>query len=244
MKKKNLILICITGLLVSIVIVKSRSIIRFLKHNHTTFVKTTHFHPKGLRGIDVSHYQKNINWNKIDTTEVNFVFIKSTEGVSLTDRKFKTNMKEASKRDLLVGAYHYFHVNKDVKKQFENFNSVVEKNDISLPPLLDIEDSKNMKRSEIISKINEWLKLVEKHYNTKSIIYTTQRFYNTYLQGSFKDYKFIIARYNTKPPYLIDKRDYDFWQYTDKGQINGISVYVDLQVFSGDKKELKNLYLK
>jgi lysozyme len=59
------------------------------------------------RGIDVSKYQGNINWTKVakDST-IRFVYIKATEGTSIQDPYYKTNIAKAKKAGLLVGSYH------------------------------------------------------------------------------------------------------------------------------------------
>ena len=41
-----------------------------------------------VRGIDVSHYQENIDWNKVAKQQVDFVFVKATEGNTLNDKLF------------------------------------------------------------------------------------------------------------------------------------------------------------
>tara|TARA_B110000444_G_scaffold4958_1_gene4645 strand:- start:378 stop:635 length:258 start_codon:yes stop_codon:yes gene_type:complete len=76
------------------------------------------------------------------------------------------------------------------------------------------------------------LELCENYYGSKPVIYSTQRFYNTNLIYKLKDYKLMIGRYNNKKnePNLLDNRKWDIWQFTEKGNINGISQYVDIDV--------------
>lgn len=45
-----------------------------------------------VRGIDVSHYQKNIDWEKVANSGVDFVYIKATEGATYVDPMFKKNI--------------------------------------------------------------------------------------------------------------------------------------------------------
>ncbi|WP_261382842.1 GH25 family lysozyme, partial [Bacillus licheniformis] len=37
----------------------------------------------GIKGIDVSHWQGNINWKKVAGDGIKFAFIKATEGTTL-----------------------------------------------------------------------------------------------------------------------------------------------------------------
>jgi lysozyme len=199
----------------------------------------------GIQGADVSHYQKTINWTKLDEdSNIEFVFIKATEGITYVDRKFKTNWKNAKKTKLICGAYHYFLPKISVRKQFENFRRTAPLKKKDFAPLLDVETAQGLNRTALNKRIKEWLKLAEAHYGMKPLIYTTQRFYNTYLKNRFDEYEFVIARYNTKPPYMLDGRKVKFWQYTDRGRLPGIPVNVDRQNYSGSKKDLMSYTLK
>jgi lysozyme len=66
-----------------------------------------------VHGIDVSHYQFKINWKQVATTDsggikILFVFIKATEGKTLSDRYYSYNIREARKNGIFCGAYHYY----------------------------------------------------------------------------------------------------------------------------------------
>lgn len=61
-----------------------------------------------VRGIDVSEYQGEIDWKTLSKQNIDFVFIKATEGSGYTDSCFVYNFDEAQKTDLRVGAYHFF----------------------------------------------------------------------------------------------------------------------------------------
>ena len=70
--------------------------------------------PEGysIRGIDISHHQGKINWEKLSKATVNdetvdFIFIKATEGISLLDENFNDNFYQAREYGFLRGAYQY-----------------------------------------------------------------------------------------------------------------------------------------
>ena len=70
------------------------------------------------RGIDVSRFQGTINWTKVaadSNVNVKFVYIKATEGTSMRDPNYKTNITKARKAGLLAGFYHVY--NRGVGKQ-------------------------------------------------------------------------------------------------------------------------------
>ncbi len=60
-----------------------------------------------ISGIDVSHWQGNINWSQVKNSGIEFAFTKATEGVNFTDSKFHTNMAGATAAGVLVGPYHF-----------------------------------------------------------------------------------------------------------------------------------------
>lgn len=58
-------------------------------------------------------------------------------------------------------------------------------------------------------------------------------FYDHYLLGKLDSYKLMIAQYTKREPVLKDGRDFEMWQYTGKGKLNGINGYVDKSRFTG-----------
>ncbi|MDE6134239.1 MAG: hypothetical protein K2F79_01525, partial [Muribaculaceae bacterium] len=106
------------------------------------------------------------------------------------------------------------------------------------PPILDLEISKKtMARdhAKIVRLAKEWLRIIEKHYGVKPIIYTYENYYKDYLHGhGFDSYDFWIARYGKKP----SARHWEIWQFTDKGVCSGINHAVDIDLFRGDYSDL------
>lgn len=92
-----------------------------------------------IKGIDVSAYQGDIDWNILSKQGIDFVFIKATEGSSYVDEMFKRNYENALKTDLKIGAYHFFSYDSNGEKQADNFIRNVPKVEKMLPPVVDIE---------------------------------------------------------------------------------------------------------
>src|SRR5437868_10944806 len=74
-----------------------------------------------LHGIDVSHYQRLIDWQDVKNMQVKdvkigFVFIKATEGVEDVDEQFRRNWLKAEETGIVKGAYHYFVAGKNGKQ--------------------------------------------------------------------------------------------------------------------------------
>ncbi len=202
-----------------------------------------------IHGIDVSSYQSQINWKEVqkmnvDSIHISFAFIKATEGECKIDRYFSMNWVNAKKCKLIRGAYHFYRPQVSSKVQAENFISNVKLKKGDLPPVLDIETlACGYHPDNTVRGIKNWLRIIEKNYHTKPIIYTNIDFYNNYLadQG-FEDYPLWIAHYYEEKVRL--RQSWYFWQHNDRGKVNGISGCVDFNVFNGDMEDLKGLCKK
>lgn len=183
-----------------------------------------------VRGIDVSKYQGTINWTKVAKTKrVSYVYVKATEGTTIQDAYYKSNVKNARAAGLPVGSYHLYSSKTTAYQQFANFKSVVKKGDQDLIPVLDIEERNNKNLNmECVDKL---LELLEKEYGAKPIIYTSERVYlDRFNCKKYQSYQFFIANYRRYP-----KAQLTIWQYTQTGKISGISGYVDFSELAKDK---------
>ena len=199
-----------------------------------------------MHGIDVSHYQGEINWKMLKQTRqgkfpVEFIFMKATEGGDFSDDRFVANFDSAKVHGFIRGAYHFYNPKTDADKQADFFIRSVKLEPGDLPPVLDIEmKSKDVKKLQQDLKI--WLRKVENHYGVKPIIYASYKFKTKYLNDSiFNTYPYWIAHY-----YVDSVRyqgEWKFWQHTDVGTLPGIDEKVDLNVFNGSFSELKNILI-
>src|SRR5687768_5676263 len=60
-----------------------------------------------VQGIDVSHWQGNMNWATAYNVGDRFAFIKATQGTTIVDPQFVNNRTAAKNAGLLVGFYHF-----------------------------------------------------------------------------------------------------------------------------------------
>jgi lysozyme len=199
-----------------------------------------------MHGIDVSHYQGDINWKMLKQTRqgkfpVEFIFMKATEGGDFSDDRFVANFDSAKVHGFIRGAYHFYNPKTDADKQADFFIRSVKLEPGDLPPVLDIEmKSKDVKKLQ--QDLMIWLRKVENHYGVKPIIYASYKFKTKYLNDSiFNTYPYWIAHY-----YVDSVRyqgEWKFWQHTDVGTLPGIDEKVDLNVFNGSFSELKNILI-
>lgn len=200
-------------------------------------------YPDGkVRGIDVSHYQQDINWEKLRNAEIQgtplrFVFVKATEGSDIIDENFNQNFYDARKNEIIRGAYHFFSTKTPAEKQARFFCKIVQLEDYDLPPVLDVESIGELSPQKLKSEVHTWMNIVERHYGVTPILYTSYKFKNSYLNTKdFDKYPYWIAHYYVDS--LTYKGEWVFWQHTDAGHIDGIKGYVDINIFNGDYKQL------
>lgn len=195
-----------------------------------------------VHGIDISHHQQNIDWDKISDQNIHFAFAKATEGMTHVDTLFCHNWEEMNRVGILRGAYHFFRPKFSPTLQAENFTEMVEMEFGDLPPVLDVEVTDGVSEAELLNGIQIWLSIVEQKTKMTPIIYTNQKFFNKYLADRFPDNLIWIARYNSLfDPHLVNDASWQFWQYGNRGRLDGIAGDVDFNVFHGTLLELEQL---
>jgi lysozyme len=198
-----------------------------------------------IQGIDVSMHQKEINWQQLaQTGQVDFVFMKATEGASFKDQQFSQNWQGAKRQGLVRGAYHFFTFCKPGKDQAQNFIATVPVETNTLPPVIDLEFSGNCNKTptqtELDQELKDYIQIITKTYQQAPILYTTTDFYDAYLQNKFTQYPLWISNFY-QIPRLTGQRIWTFWQYTERGKINGIQGLIDRNVFRGSPSQFKQL---
>ncbi len=197
-----------------------------------------------VHGIDVSHYQKEIDWEKVAEQDIHFAFIKASEGETYKDSFFCENWMEMKAAGIKRGAYHFFRPTLSAEMQAANFIEIAELGDGDIAPVLDIEVTDNVSSEELRSQVDIWLQIVEDHFKMKPIIYTYQNFFNDHLAGHYNDYPVWVARYSSwRNPRLSANQNWQFWQYGNRGVLQGIDGPVDFNVFKGTREELENYCL-
>ncbi len=205
-------------------------------------------YPEGyeIHGIDISHYQGDIDWDDLSNAMIEgcplrFVMIKSTEGSTRLDSKFKENFRQAREYGYIRGAYHFWSNKSSARDQAYHFLNKVRLEDGDLPPVLDVEHKPKDRSVEDFQRdVLTWLHIVEDKYHVKPIIYTYYKFKDKYLSAPvFNDYPYWIAHY------YVDKVEYKgpwkFWQHTDAGKLPGIKGYVDFNIYNGSFYDMKKL---
>jgi lysozyme len=252
-KKKHIRRIIFSVIALTTLIVTVVLLFRQAKYRKAKFTRYPEFgivipESYSIHGIDVSKYQSMIAWEevkamKVKNIQLGFAFIKATEGIGNTDPHFKRNWKKTKDNGIIRGAYHFFIASKDGRMQAENFIDKVDLEPGDMPPVLDAEQLNGASPAQLKKEIQEWLEIVENHYQVKPVIYTNVDFYNKNLGSGFDAYPLWAAHYyQTEQPRI--SRGWIFWQHSDEGRVNGILSKVDFNVFNGDSTAFKNLLIK
>ena len=215
------------------------------KYNHGTVADGKNIY----LGIDVSHHQKAIDWEKVRESGVQFAFIRcgyrgSSAGTLNTDNYFKKNIEGAYAAGIPIGIYFYSIAITEAEAKAEaNYCINLLKNYkhmVSLPVAIDYEDRTKRMTDADLSK-TKTAKICEKFCETVKangytpMVYSYLSYFKNYLDGVYlsKKYKIWYAHYSTRVGLPNDNYktyidgDYEYWQYSSKGKVNGISGNVD-----------------
>lgn len=198
---------------------------------------------EGHHGIDVSHHQGIIDWQKVgEEADLEFAFVKATEGLEHNDTRFTHNLHGARSAGLKVGAYHFFQPNQDGLQQFNHFYRVVGK-DIDLKPVLDLESvsSRTIMDEDYNKQVKLFIDACQRQYGCFPIIYASPSFVKDHhLDHTIQNCPYWIAWYPMLPNVIASHRRFLMarypgtqaiaWQYSDRGCHEGINGHVDLDI--------------
>lgn len=202
-----------------------------------------------LKGCDISHWVGEVNWTALKKTDIEFVFMKATEGIAYVDPEFKENWQSAQNFEFQRGAFHFYEPHLDPKQQAEHFLSVVQLQKGDILPVLDIEVSNGVSDEELTKNVGIWIQTVKEKIGRFPIIYTYRIFWDPTIDANFGHCPLWLAEWETThQPYLPNGwKDWVFWQYTKKGTVAGIpnaKGRVDLDYFNGSLQSLASYTIR
>ncbi|MEG1945527.1 MAG: glycoside hydrolase family 25 protein [Lachnospiraceae bacterium] len=198
---------------------------------------------KSKVGIDVSYFQQTVDWNKVKAAGIDFVILRmgyrgyGEDGKLVVDEKFHSYLQEAQSAGLGVGVYFFSQAinEEEAKEEAEFVYQQCETYELSYPVVFDTEKIKGDTartddlKPEELTKITIAFCEKIKEYGYEPMIYANAKWLTTKLDLSkLSQYKIWYADYQEKPLYPYE---FQMWQYTEKGQIEGIDGTVDLNIW-------------
>lgn len=202
--------------------------------------------PNVVHGVDVSGWQKQVDWAQVAASGVKFATIKASEGLSYRDTMFKKHWNSAKREGILRNAYHFFHPRMDPVKQAELFLSVLGSDRGELWPVIDIEWTDGMSKLDAAGA-DAALKFLERLEKDACLpeIYTAIGFFHG-VPGPerFGKYKIWLAQYGVTCPSVPPPwTEWNFWQYTDHEPVPGAGK-IDASLFNGTLDQLRAVCIK
>ena len=179
------------------------------------------------RGIDISAYQKEINWEEVAKDDVSFVFIRCANTNQGIDNTFEYNATNALKNGIKIGIYLRTTAvtKKQVLQEAEYIIKEAQKYHVTYPLVIDVEgypvdqlDNNSLKT--IVTTFCEKIKKA----GYEPMIYASKYWLEHKGLGSLP-YRVWVAQYNNPCTY---KGKRSFWQCSCKGRIKGIKGDVDI----------------
>ena len=178
------------------------------------------------RGIDVSRWQGEVDWNRVAADDVSFVML-GTRSKGQVDPYFHKNIQGAVNAGVQVGVYIYsLATTPEMAVEEADFVlDLIKDYPVSYPVALDMEDDVQaaLTGEERAAIANAFCTRISQagYY---PIIYANEYWLSHYLDMSRMNYPVWVARYNQKPSYASPV----MWQCTDSGAVNGIQGNVDI----------------
>lgn len=202
-----------------------------------------------LKGIDVSQWQGDIDWQSVKNSDIDFAIIRAGYGQNNIDSKFKKNVTECNKLGIPCGIYwfSYAYTEEMARQEARYVLEAVKPYKINYPVVFDFEgDSVNyaLKKGITITKemASSFAKafckeLENNHYY--AMVYANPDYLNRYYDTDVtKYYDLWLAQWPSNPDFDNPPRKCGIWQYTSSGEVTGISGRVDRNIAYNDYKEI------
>lgn len=189
------------------------------------------------QGIDISSWQKNVNFYNVKSSGIKIVYIKASEGTKYINPYFESSYKNAKANGLKVGFYHYVTARTTLEAQNQAifFANVISGKESDCRLVMDFESSGNLSIAEINNISKAFLETLENSTNIPVAIYSNAYSAKYIFSSSLNKYPLWVANYGVTSPMSNGKwSSWAGWQYTSSGKVNGVYGYVDRDNFTTD----------
>ena len=194
-----------------------------------------------FRGIDVSSYQKNIDWERVAAAGVDFAMIRSGSrgygsGKIVLDERCEDNMRGCSENGIKIGLYYESQA-VNVLEAIEEANyclASINEHTIEYPIVFvseavinDSYRTENLSKEELTAAAKAFCDTVRAYGFTPMIGATKKQLALKMDLTILSDYD--IWLFDTDEVSVFPYR-YNMWQYSETGEVDGIDGYVDLDI--------------
>jgi GH25 family lysozyme M1 (1,4-beta-N-acetylmuramidase) len=205
-----------------------------------------------VEGIDVSHWNGDIDWSRVAADGIVFAISKCTESDYYTDDTFPDSQAGARGEGIIFGGYHF--ASPDDSSGAEQATFFVENgggwqpDGLTLPGVLDIEYNPygdtcyNLSRSEMEDWVADFSDTYTALTGRPPAIYTNADWWNTCVGDSAMPgvNPLWVAYWGSGTPTLpTGWTTYDLWQYSSEGSVDGVSGDLDVNRFPGTMHDLR-----
>lgn len=184
-----------------------------------------------MKGIDVSIHNGSIDWQKVKNAGIQFAILRAGYGRELSqkDTRFEENYRNAKAVNMPIGAYWYSYAMTEDEARLEAdvFLSVIKGKQFEMPVYFDLEVKKqfDLGKEKVSAIMRAFLERVESAGYFVGL-YGSASSLTTHTADDIKSrYTIWLAHWTQQTNY---SGAYGIWQYSDKGNVNGISGNVDL----------------
>lgn len=191
----------------------------------------------GTLGIDVSKWNKEIDWQQVKDAGVDYAILRlgyrgSSSGALVEDPYFSQNFINARMHQVKTGVYFFTQALTEAEA-IEEASMVVEvlaHSPIEYPVFLDVEGSggraDGLDATQRTANIKAFCETIE-NAGYKAGVYANKNWFTNKINtAELQDYTIWLAQYNVSEPDY--EGSYHMWQYSSKGSIPGITGFVDM----------------
>ena len=189
-------------------------------------------------GIDVSSWQRDIDFAEVKKEGIEIVYIKASEGRTLKDPYLETNYRNAKANNLKIGYYHFLTATtiEIAEQQARFFASVIEGKEVDCKLAMDYEKFYGVGKDEINEIAVAFIKKVKEITGKDVIVYSNlNNVRNTFDKEVANAGKLWLAYYSNTNNLINARSNWETYigiQYTSTGRVAGIKGNVDRDRFS------------
>lgn len=193
------------------------------------------------KGIDVSLYQKEIDWNQVAASGISFAIIRcgfrgAVSGKLVEDSYFRRNIEGAKAAGIKVGVYFFTQAitEEEALEEADMVLNLCRDYSLDLPIFIDSEEAKNgrannLNKQDRTKYTKVFCERITEGGQIAGVYASKVWFYDKLNTPELEKYSIWVAQYNNICDYTGKK---DFWQYSSTEKINGIEGNVDVDIIS------------